>query len=161
MTSNDYERAKRQQVVLHLLKNKLVSMGTLTSFSKLNGILNALGDNIGTDMSAGEMKKFYSRYSKMDNPNIFQRVFENSPEGLLMVPQNVPASAGFVLVPRAGADNYTEMWNVCENIFEISPQSDIKPVKQYQRPSPEMELENNKSKEDDNNKNKNKNNSSN
>ena len=134
MTSNDYERAKRQQVVLHLLKDKLTSRGTLTSFGKVNGVLNTLGRNVGTDMSAGEMKKFYSRYSKMDNPEIFQRVFENSPEGLLTVPQNVPASVGFVLTPRAGIDNYGEIHNVCENIFELAPQSNIKPVKQYQRP---------------------------
>ncbi len=135
MTSNDYERAKRQQVVLSLLKNKLASMGTLTSFGKVNAILNTLGRNVGTDMSAGEMKKFYSRYSKMDNPEIVQRVFENSPEGLLMVPQNAPKQVGFILVPRAGYDNYSEMQNVCENIFEIAPQSNIKPVKQYQSPA--------------------------
>lgn len=132
MTSNDYERAKRQQVVLHLLKDKLVSMGTLTNFGKLNEVLNTLGRNVSTNMSAGEMKKFYSRYSKMDNPEIFQRVFENSPEGLLTVPKNVPAAVGFVLTPRAGMDNYEEMHSVSENIFELAPQSDIKPVKQYQ-----------------------------
>jgi LCP family protein required for cell wall assembly len=136
MTSNDYERAKRQQVILSLLKNKLVSMGTLTSFSKLNEILNTLGRNVESDMSAGEMKKFYSRYSKMDNPEILQRVFENSPEGLLTVPQNAPAAAGFILTPRAGWDNYTQIHEVSNNIFELAPQSNIKPVKQYQRPAP-------------------------
>ena len=111
-------------------------MGTLTSFGKLNEILNTLGRNIGTDMSAGEMKKFYSRYSKMDNPEILQRVFENSPEGLLTVPQNAPAAAGFILTPRAGWDNYTQIHEVSNNIFELAPQSNIKPVKQYQRPAP-------------------------
>lgn len=136
MTSNDYERAKRQQVILSLLKDKLSSMGTLTNFGKLNEILNTLGRNVGTDMSAGEMKKFYSRYSKMNNPEIFQRVFENSPEGFLMVPQDAPAAAGFILTPRAGWDNYEEIHKVSENIFELAPQSNIKPVKQYQRPLP-------------------------
>ncbi len=135
MTSNDYERAKRQQVILHLLKGKLVSMGTLTNFGKLNQILNTLGQNVGTDMSAGEMKKLYSKYSKMNNPEIFQRVFENSPEGLLTVPQNAPITAGFILTPRVGWDNYSEIQEVFKNIFEIAPQSDIKPVKQYQRPT--------------------------
>jgi LCP family protein required for cell wall assembly len=136
MTSNDYERAKRQQVVLSILKDKLISTGTLTNFGKVNEVLNALGRNVSTDMSTGEMKKFYSRYSSMKNPEIFQRVFENSAEGMLMVPQNVPASVGFVLAPRAGIDNYREIHNVCANIFELAPQSDIKPVKEYQRPAP-------------------------
>lgn len=138
MTSTDYERAKRQQVVLSLLKDKLVSMGTLTSFSKVNKILDALGNNIGTDMSTKVMKKLYSKYSKMTNPEIFQRVFENSPEGKLMVPQNAPASAGFILVPRAGWDNYSEIHEVCKNIFTLPPQSDIKPIKEYQRSVPKV-----------------------
>lgn len=152
MTSNDYERAKRQQVVLHLLKDKLVSMDTLTNFRKLNEILNALGQNIGTDMSASEMKKFYSKYSKMDNPEIFQRVFENSPEGLLMVPQDAPPSAGFILTPRAGWDNYSEINVTCENIFELAPQSNIKPVKQYQRPALMTSESSKKENEEDDNK---------
>jgi LCP family protein required for cell wall assembly len=137
--TSDYDRAKRQQVIIQALKDKLVSLGTLTDFNKVNKILNALGDNVKTDMSAGEMKKMFQKYSQMDNPEIFQRVFENSPEGLLMVPQNAPASAGFILVPRAGWDNYSEIHRVCKDIFELAPQSDIKPVKQYTRPAPKVD----------------------
>jgi LCP family protein required for cell wall assembly len=134
--TSDYDRAKRQQVILQALKNKLVSLGTLTDFSKLNKILNALGDNVKTDMSAGEMKKMFKKYSQIKKPEIFQRVFENSPEGMLTVPQNAPASAGFILVPRSGWDDYSDIHRVCKDIFELAPQSDIKPVKQYQRPLP-------------------------
>ena len=137
--TSDYDRAKRQQVILQALKNKLVSLGTLTDFGKLNKILNALGNNVKTDMSAGEMKKMFKKYSQIENPEIFQRVFENSPEGMLTVPQNAPASAGFILVPRAGWDNYSDIHQVCKDIFELAPQSDIKPVKQYQRPLPKAE----------------------
>jgi len=136
--TSDYDRAKRQQVILQSFKDKLVSLGTLTDFSKLNNILKALGNNVTTDMSAGVMKKLYNKYSEMKNPEIHQRVFENSPEGKLTVPQNAPASAGFILVPRAGWDDYSEVRDVCKNIFEIAPQSDIKPVKQYQRPVPKL-----------------------
>ena len=151
--TSDYDRAKRQQVILQALKDKLVSLGTLTDFSKVSKVLDALGHNVKTDMSSGEMKKFYSFYSGMNNPEIFQRVFENSPEGLLMVPQNVPALAGFVLIPRAGWDNYSEMHAICNNIFEIEPQSDIKPVKQYYRPAPK-EVEKKKDKKDKDKKDK-------
>jgi hypothetical protein len=56
-----------------------------------------------------------------------------------MVPQNAPASAGFILVPRAGWDNYSEIHRVCKDIFELAPQSDIKPVKQYTRPAPKVD----------------------
>ncbi len=131
MTSSDYERAKRQQVVLSLLKDKLISMGTLGNFSKVNKILSALGNNVTTDMSMATIKKFYSKYSKMKNPQIYRRVFENSPEGLLMVPKNAPKEAGFILVPRAGWDNYSAIHDVCKNIFTLPSQSDIKSLDEF------------------------------
>ncbi len=134
--TSDYDRAKRQQVILQALKDKLISLGTLTDFGKLSKILDALGNNVLVDMSVAEMKGLYKKYAKSGQPEIFQRVFENSPEGKLMVPQDAPASAGFVLIPRAGWDNYSEIHEVCRDIFILAPQSDIKPVKQYRRPVP-------------------------
>lgn len=132
--TSDFDRAKRQQVVLQSLKQKLISLGTLTDFGKVNGILNAIGDNVRTDMSASEMKKFYDKYSSVQDPQIFQRVFENSEEGMLMVPRDAPEGAGYILIPRAGWNNYSGMRDICRNIFTIDPQSDINPVKQYYRP---------------------------
>jgi len=133
--TSDYDRAKRQQVILQAFKDKLISLGTLTDYGKLTAILNALGNNVLTDMSSKEMRQMFERYSKMKNPEIYQRVFENSPEGKLMVPTDAPQSAGFILIPRAGWDNYSEIQEVCKNIFDLPPQSDINPVKQYQKPT--------------------------
>jgi LCP family protein required for cell wall assembly len=45
-TSNDFQRAARQQQVLQAVKDKLLSVGTLTDFNKLNGVLASLGDNV-------------------------------------------------------------------------------------------------------------------
>jgi LCP family protein required for cell wall assembly len=132
--TSDFDRAKRQQVILKALKDKLVSLGTLTDFGKLNAILNAIGDNVRTDMKSHEMKKFYEKYAGLQNAQIYQRVFENSEEGMLMVPSDAPEGAGYVLIPRAGWDNYSQIHSVCQNIFSLPPQSDIQPVKQYSRP---------------------------
>lgn len=137
--TSDFDRAKRQQVVLQALKAKLVSVGTLTDFGKVNGILNAIGNNVRTDMSASEMKKFYNEYASIDNPEVFQRVFENSQEGLLMVPQDAPSEVGYVLIPREGYDNYSGTQYASMNIFTIDPQSDIDPIKQYYKPAPQTE----------------------
>lgn len=133
--TSDFDRAKRQQVMLKALKEKLISMGTLSDFSKVNNILNAVGDNVRTDMASYEMKEFFEKYSAMKDGEIYQRVFENSEEGLLMVPAN-SNGAGYILIPRAGEDNYSEIHNVCQNIFTLPPQSDIDPMKQYRKPAP-------------------------
>ncbi|MEA1926326.1 MAG: LCP family protein [Patescibacteria group bacterium] len=146
--TSDFDRAKRQQVVLQALKAKLLSIGTFADFGKVNNILNTVGDNVRTDMSASEMKKFYDEYSSIQNPQMYQRVFENSEEGLLMVPQNAPKEAGYILIPREGYNNYAGMQYVCQNIFTIDSQSDIDPVRQYYKPAPKTQNNDQKSVKD-------------
>lgn len=114
--TNDFDRAKRQQVVLKALKDKLISLGTLADFSKVNNLLNIAGDNVKTDLTPDEMKGFYDQYNNMKDADISQRVFENSEKGLLMVPE-AGTGLGYVLVPRTGQDNYSAMQDACKNIF--------------------------------------------
>jgi LCP family protein required for cell wall assembly len=122
--SNDFERAKRQQLVIQKIKDKAMSVGTLSNFEKVNAILNALGDNVRTDMQAWEMKQMFSAYQKMQTPQIIQRVLEDSEEGLLYAPQNTNG-AGYILLPRG--DNYDRIKNMFANVFTLGSQSDAKP----------------------------------
>lgn len=124
-TSSDFERAKRQQQILQLVKDKLVSVGTITNFEKLNGIMDSLGNNVRTDMQPWELKKLFDIYSGMQNPQLYQRVLEDSEEGLLYHPAE--GAAGYILLPIG--DNYDKIHDMAQNIFTIQAQSDIKPKK--------------------------------
>lgn len=119
-TSNDFERARRQQQVMQLVKDKMLSMGTLTDFSKLNNILDSLGDNVRTDMQLWEMQRLYDLYKKMPNPEIRQKVLEDSEDGLLYYPGE--SAAGYILLPRG--DNYNRIYEMARNIFpSVAPTS--------------------------------------
>ncbi len=146
--TSDFDRAKRQQVVLKAMRDKLISMGTLSDFGKVNQILNVIGDNVRTDMSSVEMRKLFEKYIDLKDAQIYQRVFENSSEGLLEVPQNAPKEAGYILVPRKGWDDYSEIQAVCRDIFNLSPQSDIQPIKQYYRPQSQQTQQEKKDKKE-------------
>ncbi len=122
-TSSDFERAKRQQEVIQLVKDKMLSIGTLADFSKVNGILNSLGDNVRTDMQAWEMQKFHDLYKTIPTAQIYQRVLEDSEEGMLYNPGE--GAAGYILLPRG--DNYDNIHEMVKNIFTLAPQTDIKP----------------------------------
>lgn len=124
VTSNDFERAKRQQIVIQAIKDKSFNVGTLADFGKVNGILNALGNNVRTDMELWEMQELFGLYQKMSNPQIYQRVLENTEEGLLYNPPETP-EAGYILLPRG--DNYDKIHQMFQDIFNLLPQSDIKP----------------------------------
>jgi LCP family protein required for cell wall assembly len=122
-TSSDFERAKRQQQVIQLVKNKMFTIGTLTDFGKLSGILDSLGENVRTDMQLWEMQEFYRLYKEIPDAQVYQRVLENSNEGLLYHPEN--GAAGYILLPIG--DNYDKIHEMARNIFTLAPQSDIKP----------------------------------
>ena len=114
--TNDFDRSKRQQVILKALKDKMTSLGTLADFNKVNNILNIIGDNVKTDMTPDEMKGFYEQYSNMKDADIVQRVFENSEKGLLEVP-SANSNLGYILVPIAGQDNYSQLQDASLNVF--------------------------------------------
>jgi LCP family protein required for cell wall assembly len=122
--SSDFDRAKRQQMILQALKNKALSVGTLTDFNKINSMINALGNNFSTDLQGWEMKELYDVYMKIEktNPKVIQRVLENTQEGLLYTPPENPET-GYILLPMG--DNYDKIHQLIQNTFTAPEQSDI------------------------------------
>lgn len=115
--SSDFERAKRQQQILIALKDKMLSLGTLSDFGKLNNILNILGDDVRADMDASEMKKFFDLANNLHDPQIKQRVFDTTPEGLLNASKaDTPEGKTYILLPAGG--NYEKIHEACRNIFQ-------------------------------------------
>lgn len=125
VTTSDFERAKRQQIIVQLVKDKMLNVGTLADFSKVNSILDVLGDNAKTDMQLWEMQTFYDLYKKITNLQIHQRVLENSEEGFLYNPTDMPKEVGYILLPIGG--NYDRIHEMARDIFTLQSQSDIKP----------------------------------
>jgi LCP family protein required for cell wall assembly len=114
--SSDFERAKRQQQVLLALKDKMLSLGTLTDFGKVNNILNVLGNDVRTDMDTSEMKKFFDLASQSQNPQIKQKILDTTDAGLLYSTKaDTPEGKTYVLLPAGG--NYDKIRELVKNIF--------------------------------------------
>jgi LCP family protein required for cell wall assembly len=121
-TTSDFDRAKRQQVVIQKIKEKALSIGTLTDFGRVNDMIDSLGNNVRTDMQAWELKRLYEIENKMVNPVMAQKVLENTQEGLLYNPEQRPET-GYILLPIG--DNYDKIRELFTNIFTSPVQSDI------------------------------------
>jgi polyisoprenyl-teichoic acid--peptidoglycan teichoic acid transferase len=104
--TNDFERAKRQQQVIQSIKAKALSVGTLTDFSKVNALIDSLGNNTTTNMQAWELKRAFDLYQQLGDVPIKQAVLSDSEEGLLYAPPMTEAS-GYILLPRG--DNYNRI----------------------------------------------------
>lgn len=112
-TSSDFDRARRQQEVIKLIKDKALSLGTLTDFSKVSAMLESLGNNVSTNLEAWEMKRMLDLYQKAgDAGNINQKVLENSEEGLLYTPPQTKET-GYILLPIG--DNYDRIRDLFKN----------------------------------------------
>lgn len=120
MTSNDFERARRQQEVIQKIKDKALSLGTLTNINKIDSILDSLGNNTRTDLEGWEMKRLLDIYNEMTAEgatiDIKQKVLENTEEGLLYNPTDYPKEAGYILLPRGDSyDRVKEMFSAILN----------------------------------------------
>lgn len=116
-TSSDFERARRQQMIIQKIKEKALSVGTLTDFGKINNVIDSLGNNIKTDLQAWELKRLYEIQGKLNNPQMLQKVLENNQEGLLYAPEQRPET-GYILLPIG--DNYDKIREAFVNIFNNS-----------------------------------------
>jgi len=113
--TTDFDRAKRQQEIIKIVKQKLISMGTLTNFTKINALFDSLDENVRTDMDGWEMKRFFDLYQEIGDIAIVQKVLENSDDGLLYHPEESSPEAGYILLPRG--DNYDHIKEMFANII--------------------------------------------
>lgn len=113
-SSNDFDRARRQQQVIVAIKDKILSLGILSDPLKINGILDVLSKNVRTDVSPWEIPELISLAKSARTENIIRRVFENSEEGLLY---ETKINGIYVLLPTEG--NFSKIRENCQNVFNL------------------------------------------
>lgn len=116
----DFGRAKRQQQVMQSAKNKIFSTKTLFNFVAVNSLLDTLGNNVKTNISAREMESFFELSKKLDTANINNVVVDAwSKDSLLKVSHIFFGNTrAFVLIPRIG--NYSEIHELSQNVFDLN-----------------------------------------
>lgn len=112
-SSNDFDRAHRQQQVLIAIKDKILSLGILSDPLKVSGIIDILSKNIKTDVSPWQIPELLKLAQKAKTNSIIRKVFENSPEGMLYESK---IDNAYVLLPTAG--NFDKIREACQNIFK-------------------------------------------
>lgn len=73
LAKGDFDRQMNQQKILTALKTKAQSAGVLANPVKVVSLLNALGNNVTTDISTSEMKTFLTTMKKLE-PNDIKSV---------------------------------------------------------------------------------------
>ncbi len=106
-TTSDFDRAERQQQIIFAIKQKALSTKTILDTEKIKNLLNALKNNIETNIKVNEIITFGSIASEFGEGSILHRLIHDDPGqcgGLLYTPMRQYYYGMFVLIPAGGFD---------------------------------------------------------
>ncbi len=117
----DFSRISRQQQVLEALKKKVAEQNFFTN-------LNAFAQNIGgffeqtkTNLSLADLWSLWQTIKNTDSEKIHAFTISNQPDNGLLRSGHFTfgnGSVGYVLTPKAGAENYAEIHNFIAEIIK-------------------------------------------
>ncbi len=112
--TSDFDRLRRQQMVLAAMKDKALSLGILANPIKLFQILDSLERNVRTDMGLNDFKNLIALADNLKTQPIIHKIFDTAPEGLLTAGHT--ESGSYILLPQG--DNFSKIQAACQNIFQ-------------------------------------------
>lgn len=111
----DFARSRRQQLVIDAVRNKVLSLGTLTNPVKIIGMINILASNINMNIEESEYDDFIKLAQKMKDAKISNYVIDagdirDERSGLLINPAPTEELGyQWILSPRVGANDFSEI----------------------------------------------------
>lgn len=104
--NSNFDREKNQQKIIIALKDKAVSTGTFTNLGKVTGLVDALGNNLRTNIQTKEIQTLMKLGTEIKTENIQSiSLFD----GDNRVVTSGPYNGASVVMPTAGIFNYTEI----------------------------------------------------
>lgn len=111
---SDFARAKRQQLILLALKQKLLSPATFLNPRLAINLYKTFNASVDTDISAQEAVKLAHLLKDISADNIRHVVLDNSPTGYLK--DSLGNEGAYLLVPKSG--NYNDLKTLAQNLLE-------------------------------------------
>lgn len=110
--ASDFARSRRQQNLLMALKEKILSLDTLSRPSKVSAIISMLDKHIKTNLSLGEIIKLGREYGDTDPEKIINQVLDTSSASPLY---DTSMNGAYVILPKN--DDWKPVQDLAENIF--------------------------------------------
>ena len=91
-STSDFDRSTRQQLILQAIRDKVLSIDTLTSPSKIQDLYNSLKEHVWTDLDVSDLGFFAVRAKDIPRDGIYATNINESCYGL-----NMACQAGWLL----------------------------------------------------------------
>lgn len=106
LSQGDFDRQANQQKILTALQAKINSAGVLANPFALNGLIDALGSNLSTSLSGGEVKTLLSDMKQIPNGSL--QSVSLVAKGTAVV-RTATISGQSVVVPTSGTYDYSSI----------------------------------------------------
>jgi polyisoprenyl-teichoic acid--peptidoglycan teichoic acid transferase len=113
LEGSDFARAKRQQLLLAAVKDRLLSKQTLLNPVMIGKLINEFSKHVSTNLDVWEILKIWELFKDIDKNNIISKVLSDAPDGLLV--STVSSEGAYILVPVIG--NFTKINNLIRDVF--------------------------------------------
>lgn len=114
-TSSDFARSQRQRLVMVALMQKVFTLGTLSNPQKISSLLDALGNNVVTDISITDLTHMYGITKKIPEADVQSVDFSTKPNQYITTGMIHGQS---VVYPLAGINNYDAIRSYVRNTIK-------------------------------------------
>ena len=104
--NSNFDREKNQQKIIIALKDKAMTSGTLTNVGKVTGLIDALGNNLRTNIETKEIRTLMRLGSDISSSNIHMISLRDDKEPVVTSGNYNGAS---VVIPVAGIFEYSDI----------------------------------------------------
>jgi len=118
--NSNFDREKNQQKILIAIKDKAMSTGTLTNLGKISGLIDALGDNLRTNIQMGEVRTLMQVASETKPGDVHTVSLVGESDSVVKTGSYGGAS---VVIPSAGVYDYSEIQNFIKKSINSDPVS--------------------------------------
>ena len=105
-TTSDFARGQRQRSIIIALKDKALTLGTLSNPVKISSLMSAFGNNMVTDLSLSDTVRLYDITKGITNENVLSLDLVTPPHKLVTTANMNGVS---IDQPVAGLNNYTDI----------------------------------------------------
>ena len=106
LAAGNFDREKNQQKIAKAVREKALSLGTLTNIGRVTELLDAMGDNLKTNVDKSEIQTIVSLATDIPSEAIVSLDL-NDPEGPLVTNGRVGSAS--VVLPVAGMFEYDQI----------------------------------------------------
>lgn len=118
--ASDFDRTNHQRQMLMALKDKITSSSVIANPVALSKLMDAMGDNVKTDLKLNELRRLSDLGKQIGNDKI-KSLSLNSADGKNLLASYTSSRGESALIPAAGIDDFSDIQRFIRKQMSNSP----------------------------------------